>query len=187
MLRYIIYFLPFKSHHRWSLMGKTWLFTKNDWLKWGKYYHVGSRSDLRKLFLRDYKVHLCVSKKPCHLWSVQLCEPLRVWSPPTILRLCHIWPQNIRMIFRDSEFVDFVNKLAEDCDLKLSRCSQRTKYYNAISAKLSTKSPIKINSIYRRNIVKCFKRMSRSILIRAFIEFHVYQSQLYLTVKEITF
>ena len=181
MLRYISYFLPFKSHYIWSLTGKTWLFTEKDWLIWAKYYHVGSRSALRKLFLRDYGAHLCVSRRACHLWSTQLCEPLRVWSPDTIPRLCRIWPKNIKMIFRDLEFVSFVKRLAGDWNLKIGPRG----FQNTISANLFTKGSIKINSIYRRNIKQCFKRLKMTSLIRAFIEFHVHNSRLYLTVKEI--
>ena len=116
VIRIIVSYCDLKTRYRWSLTNSHWPIRSKDWCRFARHYSVTSH-DIKRLILRDYGGQWNITREHCHLWSKHLHEPLRMWSPWTLIRACKVSYNCITLIFREFGFLEYIERLSYKFDL----------------------------------------------------------------------
>ncbi len=192
VIRIIVSYCDLKTRYRWSLTNSYWPILSKDWCRFARHYGVTSHA-VKPLILRDYGGQWDITREPCHLWSRHLHEPLRMWSPWTLIRACKISYNCITLIFREFGFLEYIERLSYKFDL-ISNIQRGRKRH--IKSLIFFKKRPRIHSkimqnrkIYRKtsSAVEFMTRNKTNGFLRAFLEFHIHQNRLRLFVRRLQF
>ena len=116
------------TRYYWSICHRYFQITPSEWTLIVQGYVLNSVAELRKVCLRQYCKLITISQRPGHLWSKQLNEPLSVWSPWTLNKLCTVSCNRAFFRFREHRFVTFVQDIVHSFGLKSSAIRRGQSY-----------------------------------------------------------
>ena len=108
-IRIIVSYAGLKERYTWSLVDKYFAFTQEDWQYFGQLYKTRekTRECIKELCQRHFDAQFLFKQCDRHMWSFHLNEPLCLWSPWTLGKLCKRYNKACSMTFRNYAFVDF--------------------------------------------------------------------------------
>lgn len=193
VLAHISRFCKLRDRYYWSICHRYFQITPSEWTLIVQSYVLNSVAELRKVCLRQYCKLITISQRPGYLWSKQLNEPLTVWSPWTLNKLCTVSCNRAFFRFREHRFVTFVQDIVHSFGLK-SSAIRRVNHIKCVYATIwsvnQAQIPIfvchKENKTQRRCFVPTFQALCWKRL-RCLLEFRVVAQQLRLHVKCLEF
>lgn len=190
-------FACLRQRYRWSMTCRALQFTVVDWSRYTHKYEVSSPKTLRRLVQRDYDAAWKIVPREHCLWSLQLNEPLHVWSPWTTAALCHHAASCTRMYFRECRFVHTIRQWARTFDaIGRTRYLWSFKGHDCVVATLWSNGRKCVPSVYMTRAGKILRktnyifsafRMRSSHRVRALLAVRLQQGTLRLYVKELEF
>ena len=198
VVRLVSTFACLRQRYRWSQTCRALRFTSDDWSRYSHRYDVSSPRTLRRLVQRDYDDDWKIAPREHCLWSLQLNEPLHVWSPWTKAELCHTTQSYTRMYFRECRFVHTIRHWARTFDIiGRTRYLWSFKGHDSVVATLWSNGRKSVPSVYMtrgRKIVRkthyifsAFRRMRPSCRVRALLAVRLHQGTLRLYIKKLEF
>jgi len=187
VINIIISFSGLKMRYKWSMTNTAFLIGEKEWGRYVRHYGVFNLDLLQRLIGRDYDEQWNIIRKPCHLWSGHLHEPLGVWSPWTMVHHCEIYPNCMKIPFREYRFLDFVESISTRLNVSIKKGTKR-QIEALIFLKKRKRIPfVVINKQTRYRKLRDIMKYERFGMLRAFVVFHVYQNRLRLYVKRLQF
>lgn len=188
-MRIIVRFCDLKTRYSCSLANSCFKLNDRALQSHAKYYGVCSVSALKRLIQRDYDEQWRITREPCHLWSTHLHEPLCVWSPWTLVRLCTMSPKYILLVFREYRFINFIEGVSERLNVisNIKGGMKRQVEARIFPTKQKRLSIEVTNKRHRRRRIHDVMKQSSRGLLRAFVAFHVHNNCLWLHVKRLQF
>lgn len=193
VLVHISHFCQLRDRYHWSICHRRFEITEDDWVPIVKSYLLTSVTDLRKICLRQYCSSLTISQRSGCLWSEQMNEPLTVWSPWTLHKLCTISHPKAFFRFREHRFVSFVQKMVQTFGLKSSvvrRLNHVECVYATVWSIKQLQIPIHVRYRQKRMKRRCLVPILQSLSwkkLRCLLEFRVVAQKLRLRVKHLEF
>jgi len=194
VLGHISHFCKLRDRYYWSVCHRHFQITPDEWARFVQQYVLNSVDDLRKICLRQYCSNIQISRRPQCLWSEQLDEPLTVWSPWTLRKLCTISGSGRAFFrFREHRFVSFVQDVIDSFRLKSSTI-RRLNHTNCVYAMIRSVSNANVpvfvqyrqKTMQRRCLLPIFQAL-RWKSLRCLLEFRVVDQQLWLRTKRLEF
>lgn len=193
VLAHISQFCQLRDRYRWSVSHRRFQITGEEWTRYARGYALTSIVNLRRVILRQYGGSLIISQRPGCVWSEHLNEPLTVWSPWTLPKLCTLAPPKAYFRFRECRFVQFVQNIVHTLGLKSSvvrRLNHVECVYATVWSINTAKIPIRIWSDSKWRNRRCLASTLGSLRwkrLRCLLEFRVMSQQLRLRVKGLEF
>jgi hypothetical protein len=182
----IIVYAGLKERFLWSLVCKDFAFSHKDWLHFGRLYKTRekTRESVRELCQRHFDAQFLFKQCARHLWSFHLSEPLCLWSPWTLGKLCKRYSKVCSMTFRNFAFVDFVRNLTTRFKLKTRHLKEQNLHIKIFKKKIPMVYIYKHKRIKKLHISSAFKSFD---LARVFVSFRLYDNQLTLRPQRLEF
>ena len=185
-IRIIVSYAGLKERYTWSLVDKYFAFTQEDWQYFGQLYKTRekTRECIKELCQRHFDAQFLFKQCDRHMWSFHLNEPLCLWSPWTLGKLCKRYNKACSMTFRNYAFVDFVRNLTTQFGLKTKHLREQHLHITIFKKKLPMVYIYKQKRITKLHISSAFKSFD---LARVFVSFHLYDNQLFLRPRRLEF
>lgn len=180
-----------RDRYAWSVCHRHFRITTGEWQCIIRRLRVSSVAELRRVCLRQ-----CCSwitpRRDC-LWSEQLQEPLRIWSPWTVAKLCSLSSSNAYFRFREHRFVRYVQDILQKFSLTSSavlRFKGDVCVYATVWSVKTAKIPMLVRGRSKIRRRRCFVptfQGARWDKLRCLLEFRIRDHQLKLTVQHLEF
>jgi len=185
-IRVIVSYAGLKERYAWSVVHKDFAFVPGDWRHFGQLYkpREKTRECLKELCQRHFDAQFLFKLCDRHLWSFHLSEPLCLWSPWTLGKLCKRYSKVCSMTFRNFAFVDFVRNLTTQFKLKTKHLTEQNLHIKIFKKKIPMVYIYKQKRIKKLHISSAFKSFD---LARVFVSFHLHDNQLTLRPRRLEF
>jgi hypothetical protein len=185
-IRLIISYARLKERYIWSLVCKKFAFAMGDWRHFSQLYKTRekTRESIKELCQRHFDAQFLFKQCERHMWSFHLSEPLCLWSPWTLGKLCKRYSKVCSMTFRNFSFIDFVRNLTTQFGLKTKHLREQHIHITIFKKKIPMVYIYKQKRIKKLHISSAFKSFD---LARVFVSFHLHDNQLTLRPRRLEF
>lgn len=124
----LIEYFSLADRYRWSQVARDYVIRDDEWCVIGRRcFNLAdaTRDRIRRLCQRVFDATLLVEKRPAHLWSTYLGEPLRLFTPWCSLRSSGATDHCLYFHVHDDEFVRTLRTWAYDYGLGVAYASRR--------------------------------------------------------------
>jgi hypothetical protein len=188
-IRIIVSYCRLKQRYSWSVVHREFEFQTSDWVRFARYYQTPTqtRDQVKDICQRHFRAQTRFELRRCHLWSLHMNEPLRVWTPWTTRTLCTVVEHGFKLVFRYFRFVDFIRELSVRFGLKMRCLNSMTSDGVPVFVNKRPIPMVYIKNTHRRKKIHFASAFKRFQEVRVLIALHVHQQNLYLRPRRLEF